>query len=140
MTKYFGTDGIRMKLTDMSEEFVVGVAQGVAAPLRVKGASVVIGCDTRSSCRWISDVFKDVFLKNGIKVIDVGIVPTAALSFLVADLSCALGVMITASHNTAEWNGIKIFNSEGKKLMQGEIEGIEREMDRVFSNHVRAKV
>jgi len=128
-----------MRLVDLTPEFVAMVAHAVAAvALDGQSVKVVIGRDTRGSGAVIRDIFKDVLSVGGVVVIDAGILPTAALAFLVSDLSCHMGIMITASHNTAEWNGIKLFNKDGKKVMHKEIEAIEREMDRILNNQVQA--
>jgi len=134
--KYFGTDGIRGKVGEgelFTKQFIRKVANAVAQ--YVMGSKdngdnnklrCVVGCDTRESSQWIVDTITDVMSEHDIKVFSVGVVPTAALSYLAKHYGADLGIMITASHNPHEWNGIKLFNANGKKLEDSELEKIER--------------
>ncbi|MCL2569696.1 MAG: hypothetical protein FWE16_00640 [Firmicutes bacterium] len=129
--KYFGTDGIRGRVGELfSPNFVQKVAMAVAAFLNENGATqIVIGHDTRDSCDWIVTMFCNVLEKAGIDVLNMGVVPTIAVSFVTRELGCGMGIMITASHNSAEWNGIKLFTHDGGKISEKDIERLEQLID-----------
>lgn len=112
---YFGTDGIRGVVgEDLTQEICFRCGNAVSQ-LKTK-AKIVIGRDTRTSGSFVLSSFVSGATMGGANVIDVGIVPTPAISFLVQHLKADFGVMITASHNPPEYNGIKIFDSTGKKI------------------------
>ena len=118
--KLFGTDGIRG--TANSDPMTVEVAQrlGQAAGLRFKRGGhrhrVVLGKDTRLSGYMIECALVSGFLSAGIDVTLVGPLPTPAIAMLTRSLRADLGVMISASHNSFEDNGIKLFGPDGFKL------------------------
>ena len=115
MEKHFGTDGIRGIVgQDFTPNYIFDIASAVTFVCQPK--RVVIGWDTRASCDFIVNVFAGVLAGLGVKVLKVGIVPTAALSFLTNKLSADIGVMVTASHNDYTYNGIKLFASSGEKM------------------------
>jgi phosphoglucosamine mutase len=112
----FGTDGIRGRYgefltTNLAER--VAFAAGRLLPARSR---VIIGRDPRSSGIFLEDALSSGFTKSGHDVIRVGIIPTPGLAFLALEPGIALGVMITASHNPAVDNGIKIFGNDGMKI------------------------
>jgi phosphoglucosamine mutase len=112
--KYFGTDGVRGVFGEKLTLDLVGqIGRAVVASDCNK---VVIGHDTRESCAQIIQVLKDVFISSNVSVVDVGTVPTNAISFFVREYKCDFGIMITASHNPPEHNGIKLFDNMGRKL------------------------
>jgi len=129
--KLFGTDGIRG--TANSDPMTVEVAQrlGQAAGLWFKRGQhrhrVVLGKDTRLSGYMIECALVSGFLAAGIDVTLVGPLPTPAIALLTRSLRADLGVMISASHNPFEDNGIKLFGPDGFKLsdeIEGEIEAM----------------
>ncbi|MFL2781491.1 MAG: phosphoglucosamine mutase [Rhodospirillales bacterium] len=131
MTKIFGTDGIRGKVNvePMTIETVLKV--GVAAGIHFRRGShrhkVVIGKDTRLSGYMFESALTAGFVAAGIDPILVGPMPTPAIAMLTRSLRCDLGVMISASHNPYEDNGIKLFGPDGYKLsdqVESEITGI----------------
>ena len=121
---YFGTDGIRgVAVSDITQELCSKCGNALAS-LKHK-AKIIVGVDTRQSNSFIFSSFASGATLAGADIIFVGIVPTPAVSFLVQKFNADFGVMITASHNPAEYNGIKIFDSAGEKIgqaMQTEIE------------------
>ena len=128
MSRYFGTDGLRGRVGELlNEDFVVRLANAIAD--FVGSGIVYIGRDTRPSGEWIEQTFIDAFTATGIKVKCLGIIPTTALSYIVANTDANLGVMITASHNPEPWNGVKIFDATGRKLKTEEVLQIERNLD-----------
>jgi phosphoglucosamine mutase len=130
--KYFGTDGIRgranSKITaDMALR--VGQATGLALRTGQHRDRGVIGKDTRLSGYMIEHALVAGFTSVGVDVLLLGPVPTPAVAMLTHSMRCDLGVMITASHNPFEDNGIKLFGPHGYKV-SGEIEAlIEAMMD-----------
>lgn len=136
--KYFGTDGIRDRVDGplLDEGFVWRVGVGLGRWLKQrhqKGASphVVIGRDTRSSGGRILYVLAEGLATEGIRVFDGGIVPTPAIALAVSDLDLDLGIVITASHNPASDNGIKLFAPGGVKLSLADEASIEAQVDGV---------
>lgn len=112
--QYFGTDGIRgVWKKDLTPE----LCKEVAKALCVQGAkNIVLGRDTRPSGAKILKILKKYFFAHGVSVVDMGVVSTPALAFATRNLNADFGVMITASHNPAEFNGIKIFAQDGHKI------------------------
>lgn len=112
--KWFGTDGIRgVWGKELNEKLVKEVAKALCH----NGAkTVVVGRDTRPSGKTICKILKSVFGVYGVKVIDLGVVSTPCVAFATKEAKASFGVMITASHNPAKFNGIKIFDSTGEKL------------------------
>jgi len=113
--KYFGTDGIRGRSEFFSAELLEKIAGGLVGYLGGSGR-VVIARDTRTSGNYISKTLAALLSGAGIFVYDTGICPTPVCSFLTRALGCDLGVVISASHNPPEYNGIKIFSRCGEKL------------------------
>ena len=119
MRKYFGTDGIRgiagESLTaDLS--FKVGKALGKLLTEKKEHPKVVIGRDTRISCDMIEHALTAGLTSTGVNVMTVGIIPTPAIAYLTKTIETDSGIMISASHNPYQDNGIKIFGPDGFKL------------------------
>lgn len=119
MRKYFGTDGIRgiagESLTaDLS--FKVGKALGKLLTEEKEHPKVVIGRDTRISCDMIEHALTAGLTSTGVNVMTVGTIPTPAIAYLTKTIETDSGIMISASHNPYQDNGIKIFGSDGFKL------------------------
>ena len=130
--KYFGTDGIRGRANSkLTAELAlkVGQAAGLVFQRGDHRHRVVIGKDTRLSSYMIEYAMVGGFTSVGMDVLLLGPVPTPAVAMLTRSMRCDLGVMISASHNLYEDNGIKLFGPDGFKLSD-EIEGkIEALMD-----------
>ena len=122
---YFGTDGIRGVVgEELTQEICFRC--GNALSMLTRRPKIIIGRDTRTSGSFVLSSFVSGATMGGANVIDVGIVPSPAISFLVEKLKADFGIMITASHNPPEYNGIKIFDSTGKKLSSKQENQIER--------------
>jgi phosphoglucosamine mutase len=123
--KMFGTDGIRARAGDfpLNGPAIVAIGQALAERL---GGEVLVGQDTRVSSPWIFDLLKEGFARSGKAIIEnAGVIPTPAVALLTRMNSFAGGIMISASHNPFDDNGIKVFSSDGTKLkdaMEAEIE------------------
>ncbi|MCM2504483.1 phosphoglucosamine mutase [Aureimonas altamirensis] len=120
MRSYFGTDGIRGRANThpMTAEIAmkVGMAAGIAFNRGSHRHRVVIGKDTRLSGYMIENALVAGFTAAGVDVFLVGPMPTPAVAMLTRSLRCDIGVMISASHNPFEDNGIKLFGPDGYKL------------------------
>ena len=132
MRKYFGTDGIRrIANTDLTPELVYKVAKAGAYVLskhKKDGApTILIGRDTRLSGTLIESAMVAGFLSYGANVKLLGVIPTPGVAFLTRKLNADASVVISASHNTFEFNGIKFFSNKGMKIpdeLEEEIEEI----------------
>jgi phosphoglucosamine mutase len=119
--KYFGTDGIRGKANQepMTAEIALKVGKSAGKKFAGRGNfrhRVVIGKDTRLSGYMVEPALTAGFTSVGMDVILVGPLPTPAIAMLTRSLRADLGVMISASHNSFEDNGIKLFGPDGYKL------------------------
>jgi phosphoglucosamine mutase len=121
MTNLFGTDGIRGQANRLlTPELVLSLSRAIAAAMVPEGGHVIIGRDTRTSGPMIETVLSAGLASAGLDVCLAGIIPTPAISFLIKDERADLGIVISASHNPPEDNGIKLFDRDGLKLSQEE--------------------
>ena len=119
MGNLFGTDGVRgVANTELSPElaFAIGRAGASWASQKYRSAVIALGRDTRISSDMLSCAVAAGIMSSGGTVLDLGIMPTPAIAFLTRDLKADAGVVISASHNPMEYNGIKFFSKEGFKL------------------------
>ena len=118
--KYFGTDGIRGTVgqAPITPDFVMRLAHAVGRVLRQseKNPVVLIGKDTRISGYMLESALESGFNSAGVDVVLLGPVPTPAVAYLTRARRASLGVVISASHNPYEDNGIKFFSAKGTKL------------------------
>ncbi len=138
--KYFGTDGIRGTANEGNMTAEVAMRVGMAAAKHFTRGDhqhrVVIGKDTRLSGYMLEPALASGFISMGMDVIMVGPMPTPAVAMLTRSLRADLGVMISASHNPFQDNGLKLFGPDGYKLSD-EIElEIERRMDNGYADHL----
>lgn len=133
MRKYFGTDGIRrIANTELTPELVYKVAKAGAYILSKHTdhtPTILIGRDTRISGTLIESAMTAGFLSYGANVKLLGVIPTPAVAYLTRKLKADAGVVISASHNTYEFNGIKYFSNKGTKIPDSLEEEIEEVMD-----------
>lgn len=120
MRKYFGTDGIRrIANTELTPELVYKVAKAGAYVLSKNlnhVPTILIGRDTRLSGTLIESAMTAGFLSYGAKVKLLGVIPTPGVAYLTKKLKADASVVISASHNTYEFNGIKYFSNKGMKI------------------------
>lgn len=119
MTRLFGTNGIRGVVNkEITSEFAldIGKAWGTFLKKTSKRPKIVIGTDARISNTMLKHSVSAGFLATGCDVTDIGLVPTPALQYMVKEKQFDSGVMITASHNPAEFNGIKGIDSDGTEF------------------------
>ena len=139
MRKLFGTDGIRgvANIYPMTTEIAMQVGRAIAFIVkdRAKGHRIVIGKDTRQSCYMLENALAAGICSMGVDVLQVGPLPTPGIAFITTSMRADAGVVISASHNPFQDNGIKIFSSDGFKLpddIEAQIE------DLIFSQKMAA--
>ncbi len=129
MGRLFGTDGARgIANKELTCEIAMNIGRAAAYVLtreNVKHPKILIGKDTRASSNMLEMALAAGLCSVGADVILAGFIPTPAVAFLISDCGADAGVMISASHNPCEYNGIKLFNSEGFKLPDAIEEEIE---------------
>ena len=123
----FGTDGIRGKVGDhpMTVSFTSAFASAISAVLAPTGGKVVIGKDTRRSGYMFESSLESAFVASGLDVVLLGPLPSPAIAIYTKETDANFGIIISASHNSYEYNGIKIINSNGEKIdsqLENEIE------------------
>src|SRR5205814_6772178 len=122
--RYFGTDGVRGVVgEDLTTDLIERL--GRAATLWSDGGRVFVGRDTRESGLELEEAFARGVVSAGGSAFLAGILPTPAVALLALDL----GVVISASHNPPEYNGVKLFDAEGQKLTDLAEEAIEALLD-----------
>lgn len=138
--KYFGTDGIRGRTNTfpMTADMALKVAMAAALSLQHDHVGLhqnraIIGKDTRLSGYMLEEAMAAGFVAMGMETILVGPIPTPAIAMLTRSLRADVGVMISASHNPYEDNGIKLFGADGYKIPDALEEAIEARLDRDLS-------
>ena len=131
MGRLFGTDGARgVANTELTCELAMSIGRAAAMVLietAGKRPTVVIGKDTRASSDMLEAALCAGLCSVGADVLLLGVIPTPAVAYLVGKYQAAAGIMISASHNPCEYNGIKLFDGNGYKLpdtLEAEIEAI----------------
>ncbi len=139
MGRLFGTDGVRgIANTELTCELAYGIGKAAALVLARDGRRqpvFLIGTDTRASSDMLDAALTSGLCAVGADVIRLGVIPTPAVAYLVGKYKADAGIMISASHNPAEYNGIKIFSGDGYKLpdaLEEEIEQIILDGNYVF--------
>ncbi len=131
--RLFGTDGVRGRAGEelnVINVLKIAIASGIYFRKNSKTNKILVGKDTRRSGYMIENALVSGLTSIGYDVIQVGPMPTPAIAFLTEDLRCDGGIMISASHNPYDDNGIKFFNSNGFKLD----ESSEKEIENIFFN------
>ena len=133
--KYFGTDGIRGRVGDgpMQADFVLKLGRAAGRVLCPSGGTVAVGKDTRISGYLFEAALEAGFASAGVNVLMLGPVPTPAIAYLTQAQRASAGVVISASHNPFEDNGLKFFSSHGTKLDDALEAAIEAELERPFT-------
>lgn len=130
--KLFGTDGIRgVAGRDLTPELALKLGRILAEDIRKKGIErpfVLTGRDTRRSGTMLSMAIATGLMAGGVDCVNLSVIPTPGVAYLVRRYGAAMGIVISASHNPYEYNGIKIFSGEGFKLPDAEEEAIEEKL------------
>jgi phosphoglucosamine mutase len=134
MKKLFGTDGIRAVAgqppLDAPTIYAIGLALAHTLAAKAQSPSVLLGMDTRESSDWIAATLAAGLADGGASVENAGVITTPAIAFLTHTHGFAAGVVISASHNPWQDNGIKLFGSDGYKLPDAVELAIEEEIFR----------
>ena len=123
--RLFGTNGIREVVGErLTAPFVTAVAGGIAR-IAPSGRPVVVGWDGRTSSPAFAQIVQATLALGGRSVIPVGLLPTPAIQYSVLHLGAGLGVIVTASHNPPEFNGIKLIAADGLEVTRDVEEAVE---------------
>ncbi len=137
MGRMFGTDGVRgVAGTELTIELAMKLGQAGAYVLTKEQAhqpTIIVGCDTRISGGMLANALMAGICSVGANAIYVGVIPTPAIAYLTRKHKVDAGVVISASHNPMEFNGIKFFNGEGYKLS----DQLEDEIEELIKNDMR---
>ena len=128
--KYFGTDGVRGRVGEhpMTVDFALNLASAAARVLAPNGGTVLIGKDTRLSGYMFESALEAGFVAAGVNAMLIGPLPTPGIAYMTRRFHCDFGVVISASHNLYDDNGIKFFDATGAKLSDEAEERIEAEL------------
>jgi phosphoglucosamine mutase len=128
--KYFGTDGVRGSVGEhpMTVDFALNLASAAGRVLVPDGGTVLIGKDTRLSGYMFESALEAGFVASGVNVMLIGPLPTPGIAYMTRHFNCDFGVVISASHNPYDDNGIKFFDRTGAKLSDELEERIETEL------------
>ena len=140
--RLFGTDGVRgLAGTELTEDLAYRLGRAAVLVLGRRGQghpSFVVGRDPRASGEWLEDALVEGIREAGGDAIIAGVEPTPAIAFLVTDLQASSGVVISASHNPPEYNGIKFFDASGTKLSDEIEDEIEAALDEISAAPARS--
>ena len=135
MGRLFGTDGVRgVANSELTCEMAMNIGRAAAMVLtdsNHRHPKVLIGKDTRISSDMLESAITAGLCSVGANVVQLGVVPTPAVAFLVGKYKADAGVMLTASHNPCEFNGIKIFSGDGYKLP----DALEEQIEAIVLDH-----
>ena len=127
--KLFGTSGIRGKIaSEVTCELALNVGKSLAYYLGNTG-SVVVGYDTRTTNLMLEHAICAGLIESGVDVIKIGMVPTPLVGYACEKLDADAGIMLTASHNPSQYNGIKLWNKNGMAYSQNQ----EREIEEIYA-------
>ena len=133
MSRLFGTDGVRgVANSELTPELAMNLGKAGAYVLTKENAhkpTIIVGCDTRISGGMLANALMAGICSVGANAVYLGVLPTPAVAYLTKKYKVDAGVMISASHNPVEFNGIKFFSGDGYKLsdaMEDEIEALIR--------------
>src|SRR5579862_3706696 len=128
--QYFGTDGVRGRVGQhpMTVDFALHLASAAARVLAPDGGKVLIGKDTRLSGYMFESALEAGFVASGVDAMLIGPLPSPGIAYLTRHFGCRFGVVISASHNPYNDNGIKFFDGSGGKLSDELEESIETQL------------
>lgn len=128
--KLFGTSGIRGKIgSEVTCELALNVGKSLAYYLGNEG-TVVLGYDTRTTNKMLDQAICAGLLESGVNVVKIGMVPTPLVGYATEKLNADAGIMLTASHNPSQYNGIKLWNKNGMAYTQNQ----ERKIEEIYAN------
>ena len=128
--KLFGTSGIRGKIgSEVTCELALNVGKSLAYYLGNQG-TVVLGYDTRTTNEMLDQAICAGLLESGVNVVKIGMVPTPLVGYATEKLNANAGIMLTASHNPSQYNGIKLWNKNGMAYTSSQ----EREIEEIYAD------
>ena len=128
--KLFGTSGIRGKIgSEVTCELALNVGKSLAYYLGNEG-TVVVGYDTRTTNQMLDEAITAGLLESGVNVVKIGMVPTPLVGYATEKLDADAGIMLTASHNPSQYNGIKLWNKNGMAYTSEQ----ERKIEEIYAN------
>ena len=128
--KLFGTSGIRGKIgSEVTCELALNVGKSLAYYLNNHG-TVVIGYDTRTTNQMLDQAICAGLLESGVDVVKIGMVPTPLVGYATLKLNADAGIMLTASHNPSQYNGIKLWNANGMAYSSSQ----EAEIEKIYED------
>ena len=128
--KLFGTSGIRGLIgSEVTCELALNVGKSLAYYLGNEG-TVVLGYDTRTTNKMLDQAICAGLLESGVNVIKIGMVPTPLVGYATEKLGADAGVMLTASHNPSQYNGIKLWNKNGMAYTANQ----EAQIEEIYAN------
>ncbi len=137
MGRLFGTDGVRgIANSELTCEMAMNIGRAAAMVLtdgNHRHPKILIGKDTRLSSDMLENALTAGLCSVGANVVQLGVIPTPAVAFLVGKYKADAGVMLTASHNPCEFNGIKIFSGDGYKLP----DALEEQIEAIVLDHAQ---
>ncbi|MBR3155356.1 MAG: phosphoglucosamine mutase, partial [Methanobrevibacter sp.] len=134
--KLFGTSGIRGKIgSEVTCELALNVGKSLATYLGNEG-KVVVGFDTRTTNEMLDQAICAGLLESGVDVVKIGMVPTPLVGYATEKLDGDAGIMLTASHNPSQYNGIKIWNKNGMAYTSAQ----EAEIENIYNNKLYKSV
>ncbi len=137
MGRLFGTDGVRgIANKELTPELAMGLGRAAATVLSSNARRrplFVVGMDTRISSEMLSASITAGLCSVGADVLLLGVVPTPAVAYLIGKYKADAGIMISASHNSAEYNGIKMFSGDGYKLP----DALEEQIEDIVLNEIK---
>lgn len=137
MARMFGTDGVRgVAGTELTIELAMKLGQAGAYVLtkeKEHQPTIIVGCDTRISGGMLANALMAGVCSVGANAVYMGVIPTPAIAYLTRKHKVDAGVVISASHNPMEFNGIKFFNGEGYKLS----DALEDEIEELIKNNMK---
>ena len=137
MERYFGTDGVRgVANEELTAELAMKLGQAGAYVLTKEKdhkPTIMVGCDTRISGDMLANALMAGACSVGADAVFIGVVPTPAVAYLTKKYKVDAGIVISASHNSVEFNGIKFFDSEGHKLP----DALEDEIENQIRNNMK---
>ncbi len=135
MEKIFGTDGVRgVAISELTVDLAMRIGKAAANLFAPNGGKILIGKDTRISSSSLEAAISAGITSFGVDAVLLGVVPTPAVAYLTKISNSNAGIVISASHNSFEFNGIKIFNSHGFKISEIEQNKIESLILNNFKN------
>ncbi len=125
--KLFGTSGIRGKIgQEITLDLAVNIGMAIATYVGGKGYNIVLGYDSRTSSEMFENAITAGILRCGCNVLKLGMSPTPLVGYATMKLEASAGIMITASHNPPEYNGIKLWNTNGMAYKQEQERSVEK--------------